>query len=334
MIQHTNKMKLIITLLFVIINFGCKENIEKKELKNSNISDTVSQNSYSSINNVEENNIKKNKNTENWKFYKVVPIYNGESCDIEKYRNFKFNVINDSVYINQNYTDDVFSGEIKSETLLKKHSLTKEFLNENFNVNVPITFKYIRNKKASQSESKLNLYFEDAFYIDNYLFFEKGDCLYCFVKEVSENKTSINYDKIGFPLSNDKLSKIKSYSLKEPTLNQYKCGGDDGIMGYYIDKINNFSIYIVENGCGDFIFKDLVILKDGKLISKILVESESWDVEKMESSNIKNETLTTFNIDSNFKLSIKTINKLQNVIVSEKIAKYKMDLSGQLVTAK
>src|SRR5699024_441906 len=80
-------------------------------------------------------------------------------------------------------------------------------------------------------------------------------------------------------------SKLKTIMSHAPFLNDYKCG-EDNVKGLYLGEIYRFQLYLIENVCGDFDFRDLVITQNGKLVSKLLVDIDYWDIEKQELHNI------------------------------------------------
>ena len=245
MIQHIKKIGLI---FLVVLNLSCKENktdlnkfeyliIKKKEIVSNFISSKI--NNDSKISN-------------DWVFYKVVSLSDSYNCeDCKKYKDFRFNISNDSIFINNKYTDDVFSGVIKSDAILKKHGLYKEFILQKFNLKVSEKIKYIRNKKAFQSSSELDKFFQDAFFIDEYLLFEKDGCVYSYIRDknkiVNTKIKSVQYFKV--PISTKKIENTSPLKIDKKIFKEYSCGSD--AFGYNLGKKDEFEIYIVNNDCGD-----------------------------------------------------------------------------------
>jgi hypothetical protein len=191
----------IITLL-VVLSLGCKDHNEKT---NKIVNNREKKSTVSII-----NSQKKQKNIhENWFFYKVVPLSNTYSCDSKKYEDFRFSISEDSIFIDNIYTDDVYRNRSKSESFFEhkyEFNFYKTFLPKNFNVKLPAFLENIRNKKAYQNDSKLDSYFQDAFFIDEYLFFKKDGCLYCFKKDGKNRIDTNNIKNVSLPISSTKIS--------------------------------------------------------------------------------------------------------------------------------
>ena len=198
----------IIILAIVFFNFSCKnanENLSKTHVNttNLNIPETITEINPSTIE--ISNNNKNNNKLEKWVFNKAAPFSDLFTCDELKYKDFNFSISGDSVFIDGVYTDDLYRQTNKVEEVLKPKNeldLYKNFLPKNFNVKLPATLENIKNKKAYQKGSKLDAYFQDAFFIDQYLFFNNNGCLYCFKKE---NKESDAVKSITLPITKRQL---------------------------------------------------------------------------------------------------------------------------------
>lgn len=201
MIQHI-KIKSIIILLITITSFSCKKNTNNRNL----IEKRIKVKEVSVVQkDIEKSKIKKNENIDrlNYSFENVVPLSNSYTCFSEKYENFDFSISGDSIFIDGIYTDDVYNEVIKSELYFPQrylYNLYKNFLPKYFNLNLPDTLENIRNKRAYQKESKLDAFFQDAFFINNYMFFEKDGCLYCFKKKET------NKNLVELPISKKEIS--------------------------------------------------------------------------------------------------------------------------------
>lgn len=93
--------------------------------------------------------------------------------------------------------------------------------------------------------------------------------------------------------------------------------------------MKEYDIFIVSNDCGDFPFKDLITLKDNEIVSKLLIESDSWNIEKDE-KNIRDETINTFIIDRDLNIKVKTVKKLNDDFKSETMNTYQI-IDGKIV---
>lgn len=314
MIQLTKRLlKLALLMLVMVTNLSCKENTSnepKKIIKTEKEIIPSSERVKNSKEDTKGNEVEESfVNFDEWVFFKCVSISNPQSCNENKYEDFKYRISNDSIFINNNYTDKIISGELKSDVLYKKYGISKEFLFDKFNISLPEKVKYIRNVKAYDSSSILENFFRDAFYIDKYMIFQAEGCVYCFKKEKSKIVKN-DSKKINLPISSSTLLSQKASILNKTLFNDYSCG--DGPTGFYLGKKDNYDIYIVSNDCGDFPFKDLITVKSNAIISKINIEDDSWDIEKEEKKKIRDENVTSFSIDKDFKISIQTINRINN----------------------
>ena len=73
----------------------------------------------------------------------------------------------------------------------------------------------------------------------------------------------------------------------------------------------------------------MILLKGNKIISKLLIDGDSWDIEKDE-ENIRDEIITTFEIDVNFIIKLKTVNKFNNKLKSSKTDTYQV-MNGKII---
>jgi hypothetical protein len=309
-----NKIRTIMIVLLAISYLSCKNSPDKEEniavIEKSEMIDSIliSQNKPTTI--------QKKNSKERWVFHKVVPISNSYSCDSKMYKDFKFSVVNDSVFIDNKYTDDVFSGEIKSEAFFKKenlYSLYKEFLPKNFNVNLPQSIKYIRNKKAYQSDSKLDTFFQDAFFIDEFIFFKKEGCLYCFKKEAA-NKTNEdncigsknNSSQLPYKINHKDFRKFEIANCDLKGGEEFLC--DKKKLRYIpLPDFKNIQVILVPQDCGDFPYRFfLLTILNNQIISNHYVEGE-WNEPEDESY----KEITSFSIDPSYKLEIIT-NSIEN----------------------
>lgn len=135
--------------------------------------------------------------------------------------------------------------------------------------------------------------------------------------------------------NNSKVINRKNYKSQDITLQLYKdiiesygCG-DLSISGIFVEEQNNYKIFIIENHCGDFPFKDLISVKNGKIIDKLLIESSSFDVEKFESNKLKDKQDVNFEINGLKKIQITTIHTLNDKIYSNKTNIYGMTSEGK-----
>src|SRR5699024_6648083 len=108
----------------------------------------------------------------------------------------------------------------------------------------------------------------------------------------------------------------------------------DDIKGVYLGAVYQFHLYIIENFCGDFDFRDLVVTKNGNLISKLLIDTEYWDIEEKELHNEADETKVTFEITKDYIITVKTVISLEGQIQTSKIKKYRINNKGYFIEIK
>ena len=144
---------------------------------------------------------------------------------------------------------------------------------------------------------------------------------------------SINSKSVGKTINlSDKNNKGKNITIKlyKDIIEEYGCG-DYSVNGISLGKYNDFEIFIVENNCGDFPFKDLISVKNGKIADKLLIESSSFDIEKSEIHNIKDQTDFTFDIINFSNIQVKENHTINNKVQSNKVKKYFLDNNGKFL---
>lgn len=269
----------------------------------------------------------------NWLFFKTVSLSaNSYLCDDYNYNSLKFDIDNDSVFINNKYTDDVYTSSIKSEDYFKYKYLYekyKKILMQEFNIDIPKRIKTIRNKRVYDKNSELDKYFQDAFFIDNYVFFEKEGCVMCF-KKVEENKAILEscIDEINFLLPYNKTHVIENITYKilkcRPIgIEKFLCGNET-IRYILLPKINNVNLILIPMDCGDSPYRFyLLAIKNNKVISNLYVEGELFEPETM--GNVER---TNFSIDENEIIHVTTKVFIDNKIQSQNIKEYKINEDG------
>lgn len=173
--------------------------------------------------------------------------------------------------------------------------------------------------------NKIKKYYENK--SDSIKYQEYLKTHYIGINENNFGTNSTTLTLINLPIDSKSIqSKLYKIITKSNFLIEYNCGEED-IMGGYLGDINGFNLYIIENYCGDFPFKNLLVVKNNVLISKLLIDVESWDVEKKETENIEDQTNITFEIEKNYIITIKTEKQLDKNIQSikkENLLKFKL----------
>lgn len=159
----------------------------------------------------------------------------------------------------------------------------------------------------------------------------------CKQKEKTSQSTEIKTDHSPKSISKNIEMNLNSnnYEGSDITMQLYKdiieyygCG-DHSVNGKVLGKQNEIKIFIVENDCGDFPFKHLISVENGKIIDKITIEENSFDVEKSETQNIQDETDTTFDIRDLFNIEIKTTHSINGEKINTTTKIYRLDEKGK-----
>ncbi|MFC6269747.1 hypothetical protein [Frigoriflavimonas asaccharolytica] len=141
--------------------------------------------------------------------------------------------------------------------------------------------------------------------------------------------SSQNNSKIVNLTSENYKGKDITMQLYKEIIESYGCG-DNSVKGMSLGNYNSVEIFILENDCGDFPFKDIVSVKNGKIIDKLEIESDSWDIEKDE-KNIRDETILIFNIDNLSNINITKSHLIDSKIDKVEKFKYLISTNGEFI---
>lgn len=281
MIQNiNNKFKIIFYLLFFTF-FSCKK---------------VS--SVESEKKITENIItKKQATTDTWKFFKIFSLspQSNYSCDYKKYENVNLGLSQDSIFINGKHTDDVYTNLILSTSYFDHKYLYETYkkrLKEELDINFPLEIKSIRNKKSYDKTSLLNNYFENAFFIQDYMFFDDNGCIVCF-KKANISSTSNDTSKIPKLISKEDFDSTNS---KFTEINKKIIVDDSEATTVY--QISDHIFIAWFDGDNERWY--LVTYNDNKPVSQLLIGKN----ETIESENGTIDNYIDFCIDQNFKISL------------------------------
>ena len=281
MTQHIKIMRLVF-IFSILFLFNCKK--YNSQITNERSNDIP-----------EKSSIKESRN--NWVFYKRASLSreSNYSCDIREYESLQIDVSNDSIFINNHYTDNVYSGIILAEKYFKQkylYNAYKKILKKEFNITISNKISYIRNKKANDKTSELDKYFQDAFFIDNYMFFEKGGCVFCFIKKSNE----IRFTSRKFSVSISKNDFLNS-NIELPIINKKIFIDDSEASTVY--KLTNDIFLLWFDGDNEKWY--IVTFVNDKLFDKLLI-GKSETVELENGKTIDN--YIDFNIDKDFKIKL------------------------------
>lgn len=120
-----------------------------------------------------------------------------------------------------------------------------------------------------------------------------------------EEKAGV-YKKLEFPIDSKKLAQKTPEILDAKLLRDYVCGSND-VSGFWLGSHDGFELFIVIDDCGDFAFKDLIAAKNGKIVSTLQIESESWLHEQEQNEDGSyNRSKLTFKINEFFDVNLST----------------------------
>lgn len=315
MILHTKIMRLIY-LFTLLLLFSCKKSnssaiVEKKVIE------------------IQKKEIIQER--DNWLFYRTISLSPSYSCTDAKLRLFQIDVSNDSIYINNKYTDDVYTKMISPENYFEHKYLYESYikiLKKEFNLDFPKKILTIRNKKVYDKNSELDKYFQDAFFINEYMFYEKDGCIVC-LKKKSKNNICFEKNSQSFPYyKKHPIENIKYEILQCDIIGakEFSCSGE-ALRYISLPNYNNINLIMVPQDCGDNPYRFfLLTIKDNKIISNLYVEGELTDPEIIE-----NAELTNFMIDQNHIINVNTKIVIDKKVQSEEIQKYKIDEEGKII---
>ena len=192
---------------FVLLSFiSCKEDKNKDEAVKEKKAESIHNSTIGKVRN-------------NWFFYKSVPLSKGEYvCDVTKFKSLIIDISGDSIFISNKYTDNVYRNKISSETYFDHTYLLnsyKKMLKDEFEIILPNKIESIRNKRVYDKKSELDKYFQDAFFVDDYMFIESDGCVMAFKKN-NRNKIVVSESEcedVAIEMGDGKICTIKNSSF-------------------------------------------------------------------------------------------------------------------------
>ena len=271
-------------------------------------------------------------NQNNWKLEKIFSLspQSDYSCILPQYENTLINIKNDSIFINNKYTDDVYNITIPTKSYFNSESLYKVYkkrIKEELKVNIPTDIKTIRNKRAYDKNSLLDKYFQDAFFINEYLIFENNGCIICFKKANEKRGEILHFKNIILPYKKSISINSVVYDTINTNivsgLNEWSC---EEFFSRYIPllKKNDISIILSPQDCGDFPYRFyLLTIKESKIIDNLYVEGEWYE-------NIENKEFTSFEINEDTIIIVKKKWKGEDLLGSSGVKKYQILENGKI----
>jgi len=296
MIRHIKLLSIFICLTLVF-TISCKEN--KTQIDKQSIV------------------IAKQENTiYNWQFLNAFALDNPTNeISNSKFENLKFKIIKDSIFIENIGKEALYKGEINSKKYFNRiydYEYLKKFLNDKFNIKIKESLTYLRNKNIHKKNSILKNYFDDAFILNNLLFLINEEAIVVYTDSstlkntniVTPSKKCLDIKKIEFPY-NKKIDINKvHYNITKCNIKRFSkwtCG-ENQLRYIPLFNIKNINLILIPMDCGDspYRFYLLSILKNS--VSSLYVEGELYEPE-----NIESKETTSFEIDKNHIIKVKTI---------------------------
>ncbi len=218
--------------IFLCVLFSCKnENLNASNNKN-NSTKLVTESAIEPTKNSNSKDSIPLTTKEKWSYHRVIPISESTHCNAP---NLSLELSNDSIYMENQFIGEVYSGNVPVRKYLKYdylYSTYQKILKNELSIDLPDNVNYIRNKNPN---SKLKNIFVNAFFIDEYMFIERDGCIVVLKKNselFSQTDTTKNthFDKIY----NKKLVGLSEVNPKEN--NPYKKYGLDFASECYCDS--------------------------------------------------------------------------------------------------
>ncbi|MCC9016445.1 hypothetical protein [Flavobacterium lipolyticum] len=230
------------------------------------------------------------KNRNNWIFCKAVPLLKDEYvCDVEKFKSLIIDISGDSVFISNKYSDEVYRSRILSESFFEHKYLLRAYqkiLKDDFKIILPNKIECIRNKKVYDKNSELDKYFQDAFFVDNYMFVESDGCVIAFAKSSKDKKSAAECEDVAVEMGSGKVCTIKNTSLAKvyEEIISSKLVEKSSVLPKRIPMVDSI-MNINKNGLIDVKFK----VKSGKIevvmnfdggVTEIILEKEEKNIKR------------------------------------------------------
>lgn len=318
-----NKIYLLVSLLIYSIIIGCKnDRTEKIFIEEQKSIETVKkvlpQHEF------------------DWEYYNWFSIgdnihkYDSIKKMDAKYNTTLINLTKDSIFLNNGIEESIYSGNINSKKFFRRDYLYNyytKFLYEKFNINLKNELLYFRNKNIHK-KSDLKNYFDEGFIVEEYLFAinEPEGIIIVFKNKKSKNHSSCLIENY-FDLPYDKKINIKTvqYNILQCEIkgaSDFFCGTDK-LRYISLSKKNDVNLILVPMDCGDSPYRlYLLTIKNNQIISNLYVEGVLSEPE-----NIDNLETTSFEIDENYIIKVKTenANEGKGIIITKT---YRVNESG------
>ncbi len=331
MIQHIKNSKYLFIYLFVWLFIGCKDK------------------SNSKVNDDQESILLATKKNDNqiqydWVYFNYFPIgdviLNDEKILRLKgvYKNMELKIMNDSIFFGSKMKEAIYTGNINSKKFFRRkylYNYYNTFLNKKFNISLKDNLFYFRNKNIHK-ESILKKYFNEGFIIEDCLFAinESEGVIIVFKNKKStgfDNKNSLSClkDSILELPYNRKIGNTAKYNIAKCDIegvSDWLCGEDE-LRYLPLFKNKKTTAILVPMDCGDFSYRYyLLSLYINKVVSNLYVEGEWYE-------KIENKEFTSFEIDKNHNIKVKTENVNGDIGINE-VKNYEITEEGKIVEVK
>lgn len=297
------------TICFIIalfLFFSCKDNQSKAKDLGNNLEKNINNESSDSL-----TKSQKKINLVLWNLVDVTRFFGKtiEETDLEAFKNYRISIETDTIIINNNKAKFI-TGEIVSQKILGKGSLYgyyTEYVKSKYDIDVTKKFPFLDIDIDDASKPPFLKFFLNsggALYTNDYLFlYTNDDYLLVYKKAKAETNTNtdtteILYNKKHNPLKTN-YKQFKSSTIKN--LEKYSCG-EQSVRYIELPNRNDINLILVPQDCGDFPYRYLLLtIIANEVKDNLYVEGEWYEPE-----NDTTKEITTFSIDKNFIINVKT----------------------------
>lgn len=325
MIQLINKIRISSVLFLLLLGYSCKE---KKISTNEVSADFVTKDSFVENDTTSINKINKENKYEKYIYYDS-HFQSGGKTDfseiskeevIEKFKNVEMLVSEDTISINNS------KSFYKIEEMDAKKFFGKEYLysyytkvyKDFFDIDIKNTVSYINLDINNNNVSPFKDYFMeggDAICSNNLIFLNYKRYIICFKKE--DNLKIINNPSNCIAKSDFKLPYSVKTNIKNVKYNILKCDNILGVEDFLCNEKNlryialpnleDVQIVLVPMDCSDFNYRYyLLTIFNSKVVANEYVEGEWY-----EPGDDSYKEITSFSIDENYNVEVKT-NAVEN----------------------
>lgn len=306
----THRIKYFFTLpLLLALCLSCKQEVKPIADNSAKV------NLVTNTNTKQEQSIDTQKAKDTWRFYNYYKIGNNSDEDKEitdeikrKFEDISLQLSDDAVTIIGVGKEEIYSDEINSSSFFEHHYMLnfyRKFLKKEFSLELGDNVFSIRNKNAHVESSILKSFFDDAFVIDNFLFFEYNRYVVCFKNGYFNSDNSGNepeyQETVSLPIKYSFKNDLKKIMLPH---SKYSVEITKDYEDAFIAMLPKKELFqpLVFSGCypSGHCNQFLVILNEqNKEISRLRIYyNDAPD------GNIEKYSLSTYEIDTDYNIKL------------------------------